>query len=62
MFWFVVLSGGLAALFATLGAYSVWLRVLSMALIAALLVICGMLVLYGYKKLFPPHPDKVKGV
>lgn len=59
MFWFIVMAGGLAALFATLGAYSVWLKVLSTALILTSCVLFGLLVLYGYRKLFPARADKV---
>lgn len=61
MFWFIVMAGGLAALFATLGAYSVWLKVMSAALIITLSVILGLLVIYGYRKLFPARSAKVDG-
>lgn len=61
MFWFIVMAGGLAALFATLGAYSVWLKVMSAALMIALSVILGLLVIYGYRKLFPTRWTKADG-
>jgi hypothetical protein len=61
MFWFIVIAGGLAALFATLGAYSVWLKVMSTALIITLSVLMGLLVIYGFRKLFPARSAKVDG-
>lgn len=42
MFWVFVLIAGGAATFATLGMYSVWFKVLTMALMIAGLVILGL--------------------
>lgn len=42
MIWIFMLALGAAATFATLGMYAVWLKVLSMALMAAVVIIVGL--------------------
>lgn len=53
MFWAVMLFAGLAFVFTQLGAYSVWLLVLSGALKLALLIIAGFVIALLWRKLFP---------
>lgn len=52
MFWGFLLFAGLAAVFAQLGAMSVWLSVLKGGLMLALLVICLMVVVLLWRKVF----------
>lgn len=42
MFWAFVLIAALAVVFVQLGAYSVWIAVLSIALKVALVALCGL--------------------
>ncbi len=52
MFWIFMLIASGALTFTVLGMYAVWFKVLTIALMAALLVIAGLLALTLWNKLF----------
>ena len=53
MFWTVLIFGGLALVFTQLGAYSVWVVLLSAGLKLAVVVIIGLLIALVWRKAFP---------
>ena len=55
MFWTFMMFAGLAAVFAQLGAYSVWVVLLAGGLKLALLAIAGLVVVLLWRKLFPKN-------
>jgi hypothetical protein len=52
MFWGFLLFAGLAAVFAQLGAMSVWLVVLKVGLMLALLIVAAMVIVLLWRKVF----------
>lgn len=52
MFWLVIVVAALALILFQLGAYSVWFAVLKFALIAAVAVIAGLLLILAWRRLF----------
>lgn len=52
MFWAFILITGLALMFAKLGAFSVWVTVLSGGLKLALLVIACLAIMFLWRKVF----------
>jgi len=55
MFWIVMLIAGGAATLVALGMYSVWFKVLSVALLVATLIILGLTAGFLWRRLFPKH-------
>lgn len=53
MFWIFMLIAGGAATFATLGVYSAWLKILTIALLVAVVVILGLAGGLLWQRLFP---------
>lgn len=53
MFWIFMLIAGGAATFATLGMYAVWFKVLTIALLAAVIIILGLTGGLLWRRLFP---------
>lgn len=53
MFWIFVSIAGLAATFATLGMYAVWFKVLTIALLVAVIIIFGFIGGLLWRHLFP---------
>lgn len=56
MFWFVMSMGALAFVFAKLGAYSVLVKLLTLGLSGALVVIAGLIAVMFWRKLFNRTP------
>ena len=52
MFWIIVLAVGVALTFTTLGAYSVWLKILVAGLKVALLVVSVLTLAFIWKHVF----------
>lgn len=55
MFWILMLIAGGAATFAALGMYAVWFKVLTIALLAAVVIILGLTGGLLWRRLFPKH-------
>ena len=53
MFWIFMLIAGGAATFAALGMYAVWFKVLTVALITAVIIILGLTGGLLWQRLFP---------
>ena len=52
MFWIFILIAGGAATFAALGMYAVWFKVLSIALLAAGIIILGLTGVLLWRRVF----------
>jgi len=52
MFWIFILIAGGAAMFAALGMYAVWFKVLSIALLAAGVIILGLIGALLWRRVF----------
>lgn len=53
MFWIFMLIAGGAATFAALGMYAVWFKVLTIALLGAVVIIFGLTGGLLWRRLFP---------
>jgi predicted membrane channel-forming protein YqfA (hemolysin III family) len=53
MFWIFMLIAGGAATFAALGMYSVWLKVMTITLLAAGIIILGLIGALLWRRVFP---------
>ena len=53
MFWIFMLIAGGATTFAALGMYAVWFKVLTIALLAAMVIIIGLTGGLLWQRLFP---------
>lgn len=53
MFWVFMLIAGGAATFAALGMYAVWFKVLTIALLAAGIIIMGLTGALLWRRVFP---------
>jgi len=53
MFWIFMLIAGGAATFTALGMYAVWFKVLTIALLAAGIVILGLIGALLWRRVFP---------
>jgi hypothetical protein len=59
MIWVFVLGAGLALTFSTLGALSVWVKLLAIGLKAALFVLGILSLAFIWKHLFRKSPESV---
>lgn len=61
MFWIIVLAVGVALTFTTLGAYSVWFKILVAGLKLALLVLSVLTLAFIWKRVFRGPSPVPKG-